>query len=209
MVESYLRQTPLSHLGLPARAAAAAPQTAGATLGESAHRCQINLRGLAINPAFTSAVRQVTGIGLPTAANTVETAGDLAALWLAPDEWLIVGPADPATAGRGAALAGTLRAALSGQHAAVTDVSEARTIITVSGPRARDVLAKGTPIDLHPREFGPGRCVQTGLAGTNVILRQLDDQASFEIYVLNSFADYLWRWLEAAGREYGVAVVAA
>ena len=208
MVESYLRQSPLSHLGLPARAAAGAAETAGVTLGERAHRCQINLRGLAISPAFTSAVRQATGIGLPTAANTVAVAGDLAALWLAPDEWLIVGPADPAAAGREAPLAGALRAALSGQHAAVTDVSEARTIITVSGPRARDVLAKGTPIDLHPREFGPGRCVQTGLASANVILRQVDDRPGYEIHVLNSFADYLWSWLEGGSREYGVAVAA-
>ncbi len=30
----------------------------------------------------------------------------------------------------------------------------------------------------------------------------------FEVYVLRSFAEYLWAWLEDAGREYGVAVVA-
>jgi sarcosine oxidase subunit gamma len=138
----------------------------------------------------------------------VATACDLAALWLAPEEWLIVGPADSATAGREATLAGTLRVALAGLHAAVTDVSEARTIITVSGPRARDLLAKGTPLDLHPREFGPGRCAQTGLVGANVTLRQTDDRPSYEIHVLNSFADYLWTWLEGGCREYGVAVAA-
>lgn len=205
MVESYLRQTPLTHLGLPARAAAA-PAGAGVILGERPHRCQINLRGNAGNPAFTSAVRQVTGLGLPTRASTVETSGDLAALWLAPDEWLLVGPGDPATAGREAALVGTLRVALAGLHAAVTDVSEARTVIAVAGPRARDLLAKGTPLDLHPRMFGPGSCAQTAMASANVILRQLDDRPSYELHVLNSFADYLWTWLEAGAREYGVAV---
>lgn len=207
MVESYLRQTPLTHLGLPARAAAA-PAHAGVTLGERPHRCQINLRGASSDPAFTSAVRQATGLGLPTRPNTVETAGEIAALWLAPDEWLLVGPAEPATAGREAALVGTLRVALAGRHVAVTDVSEARTVITVAGPRARDLLAKGTPIDLHPRVFGPGQCAQTGLAAANVILRQLDDRPSYDIHVLNSFADYLWRWLEGGSREYGVAVAA-
>lgn len=208
MVEAYLRQTPLSHLGLPARAAANVAGSAEVILGEHSHRCQINLRGNPADPAFTSAVRQATGLGLPTTANTVATAGDLAALWLAPDEWLIVGPADAATAGREAALAGTLRVALAGQHVAVTDVSEARTIIAVSGPRARDLLAKGTSIDLHPREFGPGRCAQTGLASTNVILRQIDDRPGYEIHVLDSFADYLWSWLEGGSREYGVAIAA-
>lgn len=207
MVEAYLRQTPLTHRGLATRAAAA-PANAGVTLGESPHRRQINLRGHANDPAFTSALRQVVGLGLPTAANTVATAGNLAALWLAPDEWLIVGPRDDATAGREAALVGTLRVALAGQHVAVTDVSEARTILTVAGPRARDLLAKGTPLDLHPRVFGPASCAQTALAATNVILRQLDDRPSYEIYILNSFADYLWSWLEGGCREYSLAIAA-
>lgn len=206
MVEAYLRQTPLTHLGLPARAAAAGATAAGVTLAERPHRLQVNLRGSAADPGFTSAVRQATGIGLPTIANTVATAGDLAVLWLAPDEWLITGPGDPATAGREAALCGILRVALAGRHAAVTDVSEARTVIAVAGPRARDLLAKGTPIDLHPRVFGPGQCAQTALAASNVTLRQLDDRPSYELHVLNSFADYLWSWLEGASREYGVAV---
>lgn len=207
MVEVYLRQTPLTHLGLPARAAAA-PANAGVILGESPHRQQINLRGAIHDPAFTSAVRQATGLELPSPANTVTTTGDLAALWLGPDEWLIVGPREDATAGREPALVGTLRAALAGQHAAVTDVSEARTIITLRGPRARDLLAKGTPIDLHPRVFGPSSCAQTALAAANVILRQLDDRPAYEIHVLKSFADYLWTWLERASQEYGMAVAA-
>lgn len=205
MVETYLRQTPLTHRRLAARAARASA-AAGVILGESPHRLQINLRGAGHDPAFTSAVRQATGLGLPTTANTALAAGSLAALWLGPDEWLIVGPRDDATPGREPALVGTLRVALAGQHAAVTDVSEARTVLTVAGPRARDLLAKGTPVDLHPRVFGPGTCVQTALAAANVILRQLDDRPTYEIHVLDSFADYLWRWLEAASTEYGMAV---
>jgi sarcosine oxidase, subunit gamma len=200
MVESYLRQTPLTHLGLPARAAVAAAG-AGVTLAERPHRCQVNLRGNPIDPGFTSAVRQATGLGLPTAANTVTGAGDLAALWLGPDEWLLVGPA-----GRETDLVAGLRQALGTQHAAVTDVSEARTVIAVMGHRARDLLAKGTSIDLHPRAFGPGRCAQTALAAANVTLRQLDDGPTYELHVLNSFADYLWRWLEGGAQEYGLAV---
>lgn len=200
MVEPYLRQSPLTHLGLTARAAAAT-EGAGVTLGERPHRCQINLRGNVADPAFSDTVRQLTGLDLPTVANTVSTAGDLSALWLGPDEWLIVGPD-----GREQDLVGTLRQALAGQHVAVTDVSEARTVIAVAGTRARDLLAKGTPIDLHPRVFGPGRCAQTILAAANVILHQLDDRPTFELFVLNSFADYLWKWLEAASREYGMAV---
>lgn len=203
MVEPYLRQTPLTHLGLPARAAAVV-ERAGVTLAERPHRCQVNLRGAPGDAAFLAAVRETTGLDLPLTPNTAVAAGDLAALWLGPDEWLLVAPG-----GREAELVDGLRRALASQHAAVTDVSEARTVIAVAGPRARELLAKGTSIDLHPREFGPGRCVQTGLAAANVILRQLDETPGYEIHVLNSFADYLWRWLEAGARDYGVAVAAS
>ena len=42
-----------------------------------------------------------------------------------------------------------LKAKLSGL-ASVTDQSHGRVIIRIAGPKARAVLAKGTPVDLHP-----------------------------------------------------------
>jgi len=203
MVEAYLRRSPLTHRGLAARAAAEAPEGADIVMGERPHRCQIGIRGDAGDTAFTDALRSATALTLPSSANSFTAAGELACLWLGPDEWLILGPG-----GTESGVAAKLRSAFGGIHAAVTDVSEARTTITVAGPRARDLLAKGTSIDLHPRVFGPGRCVQTGFAGANIILRQLDETPSFEILVLNSFAEHLWTWLEGACREFRVAVAA-
>ena len=112
------------------------------------------------------------------------------------------------------ALAGRLREALADVHCAVTAVGESRTRIRVSGPKARDLLAKGCPLDLHPEAFGePGRCAQSHVAKALVVLHLIADDpaegASFDIYVLRSFAEYLWCWLEDAAREYGLAVVAA
>ena len=99
-----------------------------------------------------------------------------------------------------------LLAAFATTHAAATDVTEARTVIVLSGPRARELLMKGVSLDLHPRLFGPGHCAQTGLAGANIILRQLDDRPTYDIHVLDSFAEHLWQWLEGAAREYRIAV---
>ena len=200
MVESYLRRSPLAHRGLAGKAAS---DTAGADIvvGERPHRLQINLRGPAVDPQFTLALHSVTGLSLPTEANSFTMAGELACLWLGPDEWLILGPG-----GGELELAARLRAALGSTHAAITDVSESRTTILVAGPRARDLLAKGTSIDLHPSKFGPGRCAQTGFAGANIILRQTDDAPSFEILLLNSFAEHVWAWLEGGCREYRVAI---
>ena len=200
MVEAYLRRSPLAHLGLAAKATAD-NASADIVLSEIAHRCQINLRGNAVDPAFTAALHSVTGLVLPAEANSFSSEGALSCLWLAPDEWLIVG-----SGGGEIEITARLRAALGHLHAAVTDVSEARTTVVIAGPQARDLLAKGTSIDLHPRVFGPGRCVQTGFAGANIVLRQTDDTPTFEIIVLNSFAEHLWTWLAGACREYRVAL---
>jgi sarcosine oxidase subunit gamma len=104
-----------------------------------------------------------------------------------------------------------LREGLAGLRAAVTEVGESRCCILVSGPRAGDLLAKGCPVDLHPKAFGgAGRSAQTLLAKATVFVHQTADNEtagpSFEVYTTRSFADYLWSWLEDAAQEYGVAI---
>jgi sarcosine oxidase subunit gamma len=202
MVEAYLRRSALAHHGLPARAAEDAARQAGAgvLLSEQPHRCQVDLRGKAEDAAFAARVRSAIGLDLPVIANTTTSDAGITALWLGPDEWLLA-----ARAGREGEIVGKLRDALAGQLAAVTDVSEARTVIAVAGREARTLLAKATGIDLHPRAFRAGLCAQTGAARANVILHQTRDDGpagpEYEIYVACSFADYLWRWLEEAAHD--------
>ncbi len=201
MVEAYQRRSALAHFGLAARAAQANPAAAGVILGESAHRTIINIRGNAGDPAFAASVRAASGVALPTQANTVTVGGDLKILWLGPDEWWVVGPE-----GRSVDLLAGLRQAFQGQHTAVTDVSESRTVITLTGPKARDLLARGVSLDLHPRVFAAGHCAQTSLSKANVLLHQTDDRPSYDIYVLKSFADYLWQWMGMVAEDFGLAV---
>lgn len=207
MVELYRRRSPLAHWGLPAKLAnqdVASTSRADLRLGENPHRALINLRGNADDATFREGVQAATGLALPLTANRVTAANQRKAIWLGPNEWWIQGPA-----GSEGEIAESLRRALAGQHVAITDVSESRTSIRVAGPRARDLIQKGCPIDFHPRAFGPGQAVQSGLAGANVVIEQIDDQPSYDIYVLNSFADHLWRWLHAGGRDYSIAIAAA
>lgn len=202
MVEPYLRQSPLDHLSLDARAVGD-PGGAGVVAGERRFIAKVSLRGDPADPAFAAGAKTALGFAPPVAPNTVDGKRDRYALWLGPDEWLVVGAPD--TQDKTVA---ALRAALAGCHAAVTDVSEGRTIIRLTGAHARDVIAKGCPIDLHPRAFGPGRCAQSRYARALVILHQLDEAPTFDLHVDRSFADYLWRVIEDASLEYGFAVVA-
>ena len=54
---------------------------------------------------------------------------------------------------------------------------------------------------------GTGHCAQSHLAKAAITLHQTDDGPAFDLYTRRSFADYLWRWLEDAAREYGLAIV--
>ena len=203
MGERYRRRSALAHLGLEARASADAPD-AGVVIGECRIRGLLVLRGDAARSGFRNAVTAALGLEPVVEPLTVARKRDVSILWLGPDEWLVVTPDR-----RIERIEHALRDALDGLHAAVTDVSHSRTILALSGPAARAVLAKGCPLDFHPRVFGPGRCAQSRLAKCQVLIHQTSAEPAFEIYVHRSFAPYAWIWLEDAGREFGVRIAPA
>ncbi len=172
-------------------------------ISERPFQGHLNLRGDPQDAGFMSAAESVLGFGLPTKPNTVAAKGELLALWLGPDEWHVVTLPAAQTP-----LLDSLETALNGTHFAVTDVTGGQTVITVSGPRAHDVLAKGCPLDLHPTVFKPADCAQTLVAKANVIIHCADNSPpSFELIVRRSFAEYTALWLNDAALEYGVGVV--
>ncbi len=158
----------------------------------------VNLRGNADEPAFTERVAGALGQPLPTEPNTISIAGRRV-YWLGPDEWLIRCDIEEA-----AELAAALEAAVDGLHSAVNDVSGGNVAIDLAGASVRELLARGSTFDFHPRVFRPGDCAQTGLAKAGVLVGQLDDAPTFELVVRRSFADYLLRWLRHSGSGLGI-----
>ncbi len=172
----------------------------GVRLAEIADAGKLDLRGDPEDRAFMSAVGRVLGLLLPVEpCQSVEQDG-IAALWIGPDQWLITCPKDAV-----ATLSTRLGTALEGVHAGVTDITAGRTVLRLNGPNALDVLAKGCPLDLHPRIAQPGYVAGSVLAKITALvhLRAAD---SVDIHVGRSFAGYLWAWLEEAGMEYGLSV---
>lgn len=188
--------SPLAHA--TARLAAATRGSGGAVrLAELPFLTQMNVRFDAKGPA-AEAIGLALGLQLPLQPNTVVRAGELRALWLGPDEWLLVGQP-----GSERDLETRIREAAGAEPVSVTDVSAQRTTLLVSGPRAVDLLAHGCALDLHPRAFGPGRCAQTTLGRTQVVLVARDEpRAGFWVLVRSSFAGYLADWLLDAATEY-------
>lgn len=157
----------------------------------------IDLRLDARSEAARQAAAGALGAALPGPNSWIAAAG-ADVLWQAYDEWLIKGR----DGSQAPVVDAALRNALAGMHCAVTDVSDLRLAFELSGPRARDVLQKGCAVDLHPRTFNTGSCVNAALARVRVTLRQMDAVPTYEVMVERSYAGYLRDWLTDAAAEY-------
>lgn len=194
MADTEMRASTLAPLG---NAIESASKSGAVRLREVPFEIHINLRGDPDDPRFINATNRVTGIALPQASNTSVSLDDLRILWLGPDEWLVVGDDD-----RQESLIQKLEETFHGQHVSLVDVSAHRTVLELSGSRARDVLEKGCLLDLHPRVFGPGHCVGTVMAKTQVYLEQMDDDPTYRLYVIRSYTRHLASWLMDAMSEF-------
>ncbi len=147
------------------------------------------------------AVAKVLAVdALPTTPSTIVSGDESAVIWLGPQEWLVTWERRD-----GEEIEAALREAMSAHGGAAVDVSAQRTTLRLRGEHARDVIAKGCSLDLHPAVFGPGAAAQTVLGQAGVVLIPLSDNGSdYRIIVRSSFARYLADWLIDAAEEYGV-----
>lgn len=154
----------------------------------------LTLRGDLASPALSEAVESVTGCGLPEIRRIVFGA-DHAVAWMSPDELMLFGPLARAT--RDAA---RIEAALADAHALVVDVSDARAIFRVSGRAAREVIAKGAPVDLAPGVFEPGdfRRTRIGQVAGAIWMPQ---ESVIDLMCFRSVSDYMSGWLETSARN--------
>ncbi len=147
------------------------------------------------NAALKAAVLQAYGVELPVAnGSAVSFVGYGPGQWFAVSESLA-----------NEALARDLAQRLAGL-ASISDQSGGRTVLRVSGPRARDVLAKGLPIDLDPRAFPLGSAATSVIGHMGVQLWQVDDTRSYDIAIFRSLSHSFWRWLTASAGEFGYEV---
>jgi sarcosine oxidase subunit gamma len=158
-------------------------------IGVPERLAQVNLR---LDPADAGAVGDALGVRLPTDPNTFTADVARWALWLGPDEWLLVGP--PAA---GFFTEPTVRAALGDRPGSVVDVSAQRVNVIVRGPGARDLLAHGCALDLHPDVFPIGKCAQTLVAQVQVILWHPAEDA-YHLLTRLSYVEHLLAWLRDA-----------
>ncbi|HVC60325.1 MAG TPA: sarcosine oxidase subunit gamma family protein [Acetobacteraceae bacterium] len=131
------------------------------------------------------------GVLLGTAPCRAVVVRDRAALWLGPDEWLVLAPeSESALAQQPLAAPGS-----------VVDVSHAYVGIEVSGPRAAWCINAFNALDLDPHVFPVGACTRTLFGKVEIVLWRSDAE-TFRIEVTRSHAPYVRRCLEEACREF-------
>jgi sarcosine oxidase subunit gamma len=156
----------------------------------------INLRGRAGEPELRDAIESALQQGLPVKPNTWSK-GPSSVYWLGPDEWLIVAPAAAELFDRLGTIAGKSFSTANWQSGAFLQMR-------ITGDAARDVLAKGCTLDLHPKTFPAGHCAQTLLAKAGVLIALDNSKSAFSLVVRRSFAEYLALWLAHSGKEFGI-----
>ena len=176
-------------------AGATAADGLAVSLREIPDRGMIDLRGLATDDAFMVAARTVLGVALPAAPRTSVSWGDIKVLWLSTDQWLILCPRTKAHA-----LLAELRGALTGIHSLAVDVSDMRAVIRMEGEGSREILMKGTSLDLLSDDYAAGTCRRMRFAEIAALLHVVEEDI-FDIYVFRSYAHYAWDFLLATARE--------
>ena len=134
-----------------------------------------------------------------TVADTCKrcSGGGVAVTGVAPGQWTVM-----AEASRANGFAADLQRRLQG-IAAVAEQSDGRVVVEVSGPKAREMLAKGVPLDLDASVFRLGDAAQTLVSHLNVQIVLIDAAPVFELSGMSTFAGSLWSWLSASAAEFG------
>ncbi len=117
-----------------------------------------------------------------------------------------VGPEPVRPAGATEFWADTLREVVPSAMGSLTSLSHGRTRLFLEGAAAREVLSTGIAVDLHPEVFRCDAYALTGLEDTPVLLHRTDSQR-YELYVLRTYAGWVWEWLTDAALPFGYEVV--
>jgi sarcosine oxidase subunit gamma len=151
-----------------------------------AHR--ISLRAPA---ASLAALSKALGVKLPTAPKTSASKGTRSALWLGPDEWLVIDEdgSDPLADCAGVKVL----------HSAV-GIWHRNVAISVTGPAAAAAINAGCPQDLSLAAFPVGACSRTILGKTEIVLHRTAEDA-FRVECWRSFSEYVFGFLVEAARD--------
>lgn len=170
----------------------------GVIAGWDAGWAIVNVRGNPEDPQFVSAISGALGVAWPVAVCSTVMRSGLRIIWAGPDDWFVLSKNHSPDQ-----LMNVLRQALNSQHCAITDVSSGYALLNLTGPRVRELMAEGCPLDLHPRQFCVGQSAGSVFFKASVWLWQTEEVPTYEVLVRTSFQGYVWLMLKRTTAESG------
>lgn len=152
---------------------------------------KINLRGRFGTDATDSALTKLLGMECSVDANTYLSNSASTVFWLGPDERLLYTDSDPQS---------VIDRWCENTGVGAVDVSDYYTVLRLSGAKVRDVIASGTPFDVHPEEFRVGQCTQTRFGNASILLSNHADTPVFQLQVRWSYAEYVFDYIKRVSK---------
>ena len=152
---------------------------------------KINLRLDPNNYDYMSICGKILGTLLPTKPNTYVQNEKVKIIWLGPDEWMIINDQENE-------LFIKLKNELGDLEASVTNVSENRTIIRLSGKKIITLLSKFLVLDLEKNLGTQSSCAQTLFIKVPILLVRNNDNNQIpviDIFINRSHANYIYNLL--------------
>lgn len=141
-----------------------------------------------------AALSRALGLKLPERPKATAVNGSRAALWLGPDEWLILDVPQTDLM--------SVVDSVTAPHSAV-DISHRNQSIMVAGPGAEAALSAGCPLDLSQPAFPAGAATRTLLGKAEIVLWRTEAE-TFRVECWRSFADYCFTLLAESARDAAI-----
>ena len=160
----------------------------GITIQEISSLNKFNLRINNKNNDLVKKCGKILNSILPIKPNTYNKSNSSNIIWLGPNEWLITNKKEKD-------LFIELRNELGDLEASVTDVSENRTIIRISGNKIFKLLSKFLVLDLDINLSNESSCAQTLFVKVPILLVRNfkeNETPEIDIYANRSHANYIY-----------------
>jgi len=194
-VSKVKRQSALAGHRRDGRFGATFEETVGVTLEELELSAIAQINGAPVESTLQDLLRLEESLQVNRAV--LGSAYDL--IWNGPGKWLAVSESEDS-----AGFVLDLRNWLEHTGATVTDLSQARTVVRITGANSCDVLCKGCPADIESMRNGDSMATLMGTLSSVVHCREAG--GSFDVYVFRSFGQSFWEWLTDASLEFGYSV---
>tara|TARA_B100000575_G_C22698847_1_gene422812 strand:+ start:31 stop:594 length:564 start_codon:yes stop_codon:yes gene_type:complete len=166
----------------------------GVSVKEITPVIKINLRGK--KREFLTNVGKNLNMILPTEANTSTTSDKLTAIWLSPDEWMIVSNELISKETNKYQLNELLFNSISKKNlGAVIDITDQFVQLELNGKNIYEIFSSGSPFNFNEFKEKKGSTTQTVLNHIDVILHHKDENI-VNLFVRRSFAEHLHSWIE-------------